>query len=81
MRQAFLCKKLVCDKYGVCRYCYEPPYCQSKINYKHFGIHIQLEIEKNKRKLNRATIYRGRDRMNLTDELDLCYHVNFIKQR
>ena len=29
-------------------------------------------MEQKKRKLNRTTIYRGGDRMNLTDELDLC---------
>ena len=51
----FSCKKRICDQCGVCRYCDAPTYCQSKINHKHLGIHIQSEIEQKKRKLNRTT--------------------------
>ena len=32
--------KGVCGKGGACRYCDAPQYFQSKINHKHFGIHI-----------------------------------------
>ena len=46
----FSLKKLFCNQFGVCRYWYAPTYCQSKTNHKHFGIHIQSEIE-NKKKL------------------------------
>ena len=45
----FSCKKGVCDQCGGFRYCDAPPYCQSKINQKYFGIHIQSEIEQKKR--------------------------------
>ena len=71
-------KKGVCDKCVVCRYCDAPPYYGSRINHKHFGIHIQSEIEQNKIKFNRTTIYRGRDRMNRTDELYLCCDGNIL---
>ena len=67
----FSYKKVVCDQCGVCRYCDAPPCCQLKINHKHVGIHIQSKIEQKKIRLNRTTIYGGRYRMNLTDELYL----------
>ena len=54
---------------------------QSKINHKHFGIHIQPESEHEKRRLNRTTILCGRDRMNLTDEFDLCDNEFFYQTR
>ena len=68
----FSCKKRVFDQCGVCRYFVAHPYCQSKIKHKDFGIQIQSKNEQKKRKFNRATIYRGRDRMNLIYELALC---------
>ena len=34
-----------------------------------------------KRKFNRTTIYRGRDRTNLTDELDLCDNGNILSNK
>ena len=63
----FSFNKGICYQCGVCRYFDVPPYCKSNINHKHFGIHIQSEIEQNKIKLNRTTIHRGRVRMNMTD--------------
>ena len=77
----FLCKKGVCDQCFVCRYCNAPPYFQSKINQKYFGIHIQSKIEHKKRKFNRTTIYRGRDKLSLTDELKLCDDVNVLSNK
>ena len=68
----FSCNKDVCDQCGVCRYCDAPPYFQSNINNKHFGIHIQSAIEQKKRNFNRTTILCGGDIMKLTYELDLC---------
>ena len=62
----------------VCRYCDTPSYFQSRINHKHFVIHIQSEIEQNKRKLNRTKMYRGRDRINLTEKLDLYDDGNVL---
>ena len=47
----FSFKKGFFDQCGVCRFYDTPPYFQSKINHKHFVIHIQSEIEQNKRKL------------------------------
>ena len=32
-------------------------------------------------KMNRTTIYRGRDRMNLADELDLCDDGNILSNK
>ena len=72
MGQHFSCKKGVCDQCEALRYCNAPTYCQSKIHHKQFGIHIQSDIEQRKIKLNRTTIYRETDRMNLIYELDLC---------
>ena len=77
----FSCQRGVCGQCEVCRYCDTPPYFQSKINHKHFGIHIQSEIKQKKRKLNRTTIYHGRDRMNLTYELDLCDDGNILSNK
>ena len=77
----FSCKKGVFYQCGVCRYCDTNPYFQSKINHKHFVFHIQSEIEQKKIKLNRTTIYRGRDRMNLTDGLDLCDDRNILSNK
>ena len=74
----FSCKKGVCDKCGVCRYCDAPPYSQSNTNNKHFGIQIQSETEQKKIKLNKTTIFSGRDRMNLSDELYLCDDGNVL---
>ena len=62
-------KKGVCDQCGVLRYCDAHPNCQPKMNHKHFGTHIQPEIEQEKGKLNRTTIYHRIYRLILTDEL------------
>ena len=75
------CKKLCCDQCGVCRYWDTIPYFRSRINHKHFGIYIQPEIEQKKRKLNRKTIYRGRDRIEMTDELYLCDDENILSNK
>ena len=39
------------------------------------------ESEKKKRKLNRTTIYRGRDRITLTGELDLFDDGNILSKK
>ena len=78
---AVSCKKGVFDQYLVCRYCDKPPYFQSKINQKHFGIHIKSEIEQKKRKKNRKQILRGRDRMSLEDDFDLCDDGNVLSNK
>ena len=44
-------------------------------------IQIQSVIEKKKRKLNITTIYRGRNIMNLADELDLCDDGNILSNK
>ena len=44
-------KKGVCDQFGVYIYCDAPPYFQSKMNHKHFGIQIQSGIEQEKKKI------------------------------
>ena len=44
-------------------------------------IQIQSVIEKKKRKLNITTIYRGRNIMNLADELDLCDDGNIYQTK
>ena len=77
----FSCKRVFCDQCGVCRYCDAPPYFQSRINNKHFRIHIQSEIEQKKIKFNITTIYHGRDRINLIDELDLCDGGNILSKK
>ena len=45
------------------------------------GIHIQLEIEQKKIKMNRTTIYCRRNIMKLTDELDLCGDRNILSNK
>ena len=52
-----------------------------RINHRHFGIYIQSEIEQKKRKFNRTTIYRGRYRFSLIDELKFCYDVNDLSNK
>ena len=76
-----LWNKGVCDQYGVCRYSDAPPYFQSEINHKQFGIHVQSEIKKNKIKLIRTKIYHGRDIINLADEFCLCNDGMFLSNK
>ena len=52
----FSFKKGFCDQCVACRYCNAPPYYQSNINHKQFGVHIKSEIELKKGKLNITTI-------------------------
>ena len=71
--------KVVCDQCGLCR-CYDAnTVCQSNMN--HFGYQIKPESEQSKIKFNRKTIYCGRYRLSLTDELDLCDDGKFYPTR
>ena len=77
----FSCEKGVCDQCVVFRYCEAPPYFKSKINHRHLSIHIQSEIKQKERKLYRTKIYHGRDKLNLTYEMDLCDNRNILSNK
>ena len=72
-------KKGICQKCGVCRCCDAPPVCPSNIN--HFGDQIKSLSEQKKIILNKTTIYYGRDRLSLIDELDLCDDGNILSNK
>ena len=42
---------------------------------------LNNKLKRRKVKLKRTTIYSGKDRMNLTDEMDLCDDGNILSNK